>query len=197
MRNRLIAVALVALALGAVLYAQEAERFNGRPILVERGYAELGAGVRFTMEGTTADAFEFTFRMDPTADTNYIWPATVGSAGTQLQTDGVAGATQLSWASAASTRDAKVLDGVLPPEDALTAVLAAPVHRFHYKPGAGTLDTQTQYAGIVADEAPWAMHHDGQILNPINTAGYAFAAIQAQQAQIDALKAEIAALRGR
>lgn len=195
MKRILISVCGVLLALGAIVYAQEAERFNGRPVIIERGYASLGAGVYFEMEGTTADAFEFQMRIDPTADVLWVLPAAGGTAGQQLQTGGGNTAT-LSWASAASTRDAKDLNGYLDPVDALHAVTSAKVHTFHYKPGMGTLDTETQYAGIVADEAPWAMHFGGQILNPVNALGYTTAAIQAQQAQIDALKAEIAALKG-
>ena len=183
---------------GAIAFAQElAILGNGGATVTARGYHRLGTSVYFEMEGSTADAFEFQMRADPTADTNYIWPATVGSSGQQLQTDGVAGATQLSWASAASSRDFKTLEGRLDPRDALAAVTRTPIYRFHYKPDAAmsTGDFATQYVGFVGEEAPQFMHHSGRILNPISTAGYAFAAIQAQQAQIDALRAEIAALR--
>ena len=79
--------------------------------------------------------------------------------------------------------------------------MGTPIHMFHYKansPSAVTTgDFTTQYAGPIAEEAPWAMHHNGTILNPVNTVGYTMAAIQAQQAQIEALKAEIAALKAR
>ena len=185
--------AMVLLLVGAaVVFAQEQQRLGN--ILITRSFT-LGAGVPFRMEGTTADAFEFTIWVDPTADTDWVLPATNGAAGTQLQTDGIAGTSNLSWASAGSSRDIKDLNGFLDPQDALKAVLSAPVHTFHYKPHMGTLDSQTQYAGIIADEAPWAMHFNGTILNPVNGLGYTTAAIQAQQAQIDALKAEIAALK--
>ena len=184
--------ALVLLLLGAsVVYAQEQQRLAN--ILITRVF-ELGAGVPFRMEGTTANAFEFEIRVDTTEDVLWVLPTAGGAAGTQLQTGGGATAT-LSWASAASTREAKDLDGYLNPQEALRALLASPIHQFHYKPGKGTLDSDTQYAGILADEAPWAMHFGGTILNPVNTAGYTIAAIQAQQAQIELLKAEIAALK--
>ena len=191
--------ALVLLAMGAtVLYAQEQQRLAN--ILIT-DVLILGASVPFQMEGTTADAFEFTIRVDPTADTEWVLPATNGAAGTQLQTDGIAGASNLSWASAGSKTAYKTLDGRLDPNEALATVLKTPIHRYHYNAdapkGVNTGDFVTQYAGPLAEEAPWAMHHNGAILNPVNTIGYPIAAIQAQQAQIDALKAEIAALKAR
>lgn len=172
--------------------AQEPALFP-QPVIVDRGYLRLGTAVEFEMEGTTADAFEFVIRVDPTVDVTWNLPATGGSAGTQLQTAGGDNAT-LSWGAAGSSRDYKVLTGLLSPQDALDAILASPVHRFRYRSDAAisTGDTGTEYAGIVADEAPWAMHFGGTILNPINTAGYTFAAIQALQAEIDALKVQLA-----
>lgn len=187
----LSAVLLGLLGIADVGYAQEQQRLGN--ILVTDVF-ELGAGVVFTMEGTTANAFEFRMRIDPTADVNWTLPASAGAAGTQLQTSGIAGEEILSWASAGSTRDIKILAGLLAPPDALAAILATPIHRFHYKSGVGTQDAATEYAGPVADEAPWAMHHNGTILNPINTVGYTVAAIQAQQAQIEAQRAQIEAL---
>lgn len=190
MLRRILGALILLLVSTTGVFAQEAEHFNGRPIAVDRGFARLGAGVYLEMEGTTNDAFEFQIRIDPTADVNWALPATQGSAGTQLQNNGDGG---LSWGSAASTRDVKLLTGLLAPADALQAILSAPIHRFTYKPGAGTQDSTTEYAGIIADEAPWAMHFNGTVLNPVNTSGYAFAAIQAMQAEIDTLKAELAA----
>ena len=192
-RLRLGLVLCALLGLVAPVAAQEPERLGGRPLQVE-GYVYLGAGAYFQMEGTTANGFELTIRADPTEDTNYIFPATMGSAGQQFQTDGGG---QLSWASAASGRDNKVLEGLIAPDEALRTLLGTPIYRFHYRPDAAmsTQDFSTLYVGPVAEEAQWAMHHQGRILNEINTAGYAIASIQAQQAQIEALKAEIAALR--
>lgn len=175
-------------------YAQERQVID-RGLVVNRDVLRLGTLVELEMEGSTNDAFEFTMRVDPTADVGWDLPATNGSAGQQLQTNGQTPYSVLSWASAASSRDEKLLAGLLAPQDALHAVLSAPVYRFRYKEGRGTLDSTTEYAGIVADEAPWAMHFNNTILNPVNTAGYAFASIQALQAEIDALKAEIAKRR--
>lgn len=111
----------------------------------------------------------------------------VGTSGEQLTSGGAAAET--NWAAAASLREYKELEGLADQREALEAVLNAPVYNFHYRKGArGTKDYDTQYVGVVADEAPWAMHYHGRILNPINTFGYAVLAIQALQAQIDELK---------
>ena len=189
---RRVLIALILLLIGTTgAYAQEREIID-RGLVVNRDVLRLGTLVELEMEGSTNDAFEFTVRVDPTEDTGWDLPGTNGTAGQQLQTTGGRPVSALSWASASSTRDVKILAGLLEPQDALAAVLAAPVHRFRYKPGAGTQDSTTEYAGIVADEAPWAMHFNGTILNPVNTTGYAFGAIQALQAEIEALKKQLA-----
>lgn len=193
---RRIVIALILLvAVASTVSAQERQIID-RGLVVNRDILHLGAGVDLEMEGTTNDAFEFRIIIDPTADVVWQLPAAGGTPGQQLQTSG-GNASTLSWASAGSTRDMKVLAGLLDPQDALAAVLAAPIHRFTYKPGQGTQDTTTEYAGILADEAPWAMHFNGTILNPVNTAGYAFASIQALEAEIAALKAQLATLETR
>src|SRR3990167_3289344 len=148
-RVRVLSAALLLLVGSAVLYAQEL-RILENILVLDR--FQLGAGVALEMEGTTNDAFEMTFRHDMTADGHYIFPATVGSAGTQLQTDGVATATQLSWASAGSLAAYKTLEGVMDPQAALRAVVETPVYQFHYKPEAGehtTHDYATQYVGVI------------------------------------------------
>ena len=189
--------ALILLLIGAaVVYAQEQQRLANILIM---NRLELAASVPYVMEGTTADGFEFTILIDPTEDVTWILPAAAGSSGQQLQTDGKAMIQTLSWASAASSKENKILEGRITPREALNLVLQTPVYRFHYKPGAkqSTQDFDTQYIGPIAEEAPWAMHQQGQILNPINALGVPMAAIQAQQAQIAALTAELAALKGR
>lgn len=112
----------------------------------------------------------------------------VGASGEQL-TSGGAGA-EVSWTAAASRREYKDVLGVLDPSEALDAVLSTTAYRFKYKKdtGHGTGDHETLYAGVMADEAPWAMHYGGEILNPINTFGYTLAAIKALKAEIDDLK---------
>jgi hypothetical protein len=67
-------------------------------------------------------------------------------------------------------------------------MLDTKVYPFRYKEGFGTGDTETEYWGIMADEAPWAMHYDGGIVNPVNTLGHTVLAIQALQQEIDELR---------
>lgn len=128
-------------------------------------------------------------------------PPDDGDAGEQLQTDGSG---VMTWEGAGSRREFKDVHDAIRPADALRAILDATVYRFHYKrPGATTEritttgDYATEYVGVMADDAPWAMHHAGRILNPVNTAGYTFAAIQALHAEIVDLKAEVARLKAR
>ena len=191
MTNRRLLFALILLLGSAIRTSAQEPRLFPQPVIVDRGYLRLGAGVPFEMEGTTNDAFEFRMYVDPTADVSWHLPATGGTIGTQLTTLGGSNNATLTWAAAGSTRDSKLMAGLLEPQDALQAILSAPIHRFRYKPGEGTQDSATEYAGIVADEAPWAMHYNGSVLNPVNTAGYAFAAIQALEAEIATLKAQL------
>ena len=137
-------------------------------------------------------------------------PAAVGAAGNQL-TD-AAGNGIASWAAPGSLRSMKNIIGTALPAEALTRIINTKVYRFHYKPGMGTGDSDTEYVGVMADEAPWAMHYKGTIVNPVNTLGYMILGIQAlsekistltqksqkqqeiikdQQFQIDALKARL------
>jgi len=111
-------------------------------------------------------------------------PTTVGTNLQQLQTDGT-GVT--SWAAAGSLRSMKNIIGTVLPADGLNKILATNVYRFHYKPGMGTGDSDTEYVGVMADEAPWAMHANGTIVNPVNTLGYMVLGIQALNDKILAL----------
>ena len=101
-----------------------------------------------------------------------------GTTGDQLSatTGGVC-----SWTAASSLREYKDIFGVGIPQDALDKILGTQVYRFHYRENArsSTRDFNTEYMGVMADEAPWAMHYGGGILNPINIAGYSILAFQA------------------
>uniref|UniRef100_A0A6M3LCA9 Uncharacterized protein n=1 Tax=viral metagenome TaxID=1070528 RepID=A0A6M3LCA9_9ZZZZ len=59
-------------------------------------------------------------------------------------------------------------------------------------PGRGTQDTETEYVGIMGDEAPWAMHYKGGIVNPVNSLGYTTLAIQALEERVRELEAQLA-----
>jgi len=118
-------------------------------------------------------------------EVTYTWPPDNGDSGEQLQTNG-SGA--LTWEAAGSLREFKDLDGYLNSEDALSTILDTPIHKFNYKEDARTStgDYSTDYFGVMADEAPWAMHHNGRIFNPINTFGYTVGAIQELSKRLDA-----------
>jgi len=126
-------------------------------------------------------------------------PADNGDAGEQLQTNG-SGVT--TWEAAGSLSAFKDIRGELAPSEALDAVLDARVVKFNYKRQAEdgvrlstTGDHETEYAGVLGDEAPWAMHHSGRIFNPVNAFGYTVGAFKAMQEKIDALETEIAAIK--
>lgn len=126
---------------------------------------------------------------------DYAFPAADGSTGTQLQTNGSG---VLSWAAAGSLQEFKELAGKMDPREALSRLLDANVYRFHYKPDAAltTGDFDTEYVGIVGEEAPWAMHHEGRVFNPVSAFGHAVAAIQALTAQVKELEGKLAAQGG-
>ena len=104
-------------------------------------------------------------------------PPDDGDAGEQLQTNG-AGVT--TWEAAASYREAKDLIAHMNPSEALARILRAPVYKFRYKDGHRGVggDYRTEFTGVVADEAPWAMMHAGRVFSPISAFGHAAAAIQ-------------------
>ena len=124
-------------------------------------------------------------------------PAAVGSAGQQL-TD-AAGDGVCTWA-AASLGAWKNDLGILDPDEALKAVISAPTHKFTYNKDAmpeGQSDGNGfEFAGIFAEEAPWAMYGErdglrsGIAFSPINSFGYARAAIEALHNRLEKLEAK-------
>ena len=116
-------------------------------------------------------------------------PTAVGAAGQQL-TD-AAGNGITSWTAAGSKREYKNILGTVEPEEALSTILDTPVYRFKYKAGFGTGDYSTEYVGVMADEAPWAVHFNGTIINPVNTLGYAVLGIQALDEKVNLLDFKI------
>ncbi|KKR59146.1 MAG: Hemagluttinin family protein [Candidatus Nomurabacteria bacterium GW2011_GWF2_40_31] len=156
---------------------------------------EIGGGTTATemrfMEpsasGTNYSAFK---AIAQAASITYSLPPAVGGAGTQL-TD-VAGDGVLTWAAAGSLRSMKNIVGTITdPNEALTQILSTPIYQFHYKPKMGTGDSATMYVGVMADEAPWAMHYGGNIINPVNTLGYMVLGLQATNKKIDELDLKI------
>ena len=47
----------------------------------------------------------------------------------------------------------------------------------------------------MADDAPWAMHYKGTIVNPVNSLGYTVLSVQALNNKIEKLEQELEALR--
>jgi len=121
----------------------------------------------------------------------------VGADGEQLTSGGAAAVTD--WASAASQREMKhVYDERQDADEVLAQMVNTRVYDFKYRsneeaePGEhimSTGDVETIYTGIMADEAPWAMHHHGKILNPITTFGHTVLAMKALDARMEALEA--------
>ena len=73
--------------------------------------------------------------------------------------------------------------------------LQAPVYDWRYKTPdesdvrlTTTGDFTNQYVGVLAEDAPWAMHHGKRIFDPASAFGHAVLAIQALHAEIAALK---------
>ena len=145
------------------------------------------------MNGNTSGTISIT---SAAAAGTWTWtlPPDDGDAGEQLQTagDGVT-----TWEAAVCLRESKNITGSLAPADALASILSASVSTFRYKRDgrATTGDFETEYAGIMADEAPWAMHHKGRIFNPVSAFGYTVAAIQELEMQIAALKLKLSELK--
>lgn len=146
-------------------------------------------------EGATADGSEATINfVDPAADGTLNFTLAGQVAGEQLQTDGSG---VLTWEAAGSSRAMKTLVGQMTPAEGLAAILATPVYQFYYRPDGPvtTGDFRTRYVGVLAEEAPWAMHHNGQILNPVNTFGYTVLAVQALEEELAAVKRTLAEQR--
>jgi len=117
----------------------------------------------------------------------------VGAAGEQLTSGGAAA--QCTWTAAASRREWKNDLGIINPRDALDVILGTvAVHRFTYKLGYGTGDYETEYVGVFADEAPWAMHFGETIINPVNTLGYMILGFQAQETRFSTVEDRLSAV---
>lgn len=125
----------------------------------------------------------------------------VGADGEQLTSGGAAA--ECDWAAAGSLRMFKnLLRQREDEQDVLQMLVSTPVYDFRYKSKveareegieriSSTGDTETTYTGIVADEAPWAMHYGGRILNPINTFGYLLLGIKALVERVETLEAQL------
>jgi hypothetical protein len=111
----------------------------------------------------------------------------MGSDGEQLTSGGDDAA--CDWTAAASLREYKIIGNEADSGQALQAMLDATPYHFRYKEKKGTGDSITEYVGLMADDAPWAMHYHGRIVNPVNTLGYTVLAVQALNDKIERLEA--------
>ena len=156
---------------------------------IRLGVAGTGTG-SVVMSGVTSGVVTVTVAAAAGTWTMQL-PAAVGAAGQQLTDAGGDGIT--SWAAAGSLREYKNIHGPADPQDALDRLLNTQAYHFNFKEGFGTRDYQTEYVGVLADEAPWAMHYGGSIVNPINTLGYMVLGFQATNRRILQLERALAA----
>ena len=163
-------------------------RFDGTAQL---GLAGSTLGV-LTFNGNTSGTI--TVQSAAAAGT-WTWtlPPDDGDAGEQLQTDG-GGVT--TWETAASYREAKDIIGILDPDTALDRILGTRPYLFRYKDGWRGVgrDYKTLFAGVVADEAPWVMQHNGRTFSQISAFGYTVASLQALDKRIETHEQRIVAL---
>jgi len=112
-----------------------------------------------------------------------------GDDGQQLTSGGDDAA--CDWTAASSLREHKHIGKEADPNEALQAILGSTPYHFQYKQSMGTGDSATEYVGVMADDAPWAMHYKGTIVNPVNALGYTVLGFQAMAAQIKALETKV------
>jgi len=110
-----------------------------------------------------------------------------GDDGQQLTSGGDDAA--CDWTAASSLREHKDIGSEADSGEALQAMLDSKAYHFRYKTKKGTGDSKTEYVGLMADDAPWAMHYKGTIVNPVNTLGYTVLAVQALNEKIERLEA--------
>lgn len=119
----------------------------------------------------------------------------VGADGEQLTSGGAAA--ECDWAAAASLKRFKnLLSKRTDAAEVLELLTETPVWDFQYKRKGengehvmSTGDFKTVYTGIMSEDAPWAMHFGGKILNPITTFGYTVLAFKGLVNRVKALEA--------
>jgi len=164
--------------------------FSGSTLSV--GLAATSTGI-FNLSGATSGVVSVT--VAATAGTwTMTLPAAVGGSGEQL-TD-AAGNGITSWSAASSLREHKDIFGKYESvREAFDTIVHTNVYKFKYRDGLGTGDSDTKYVGIMADEASWAMHFGGKIVNPVNTLGYMVLGFRSVDERIEQLEHEILILK--
>lgn len=171
---------------------------DGGETLVERmRIAE--AGVTLGLAGTTLGKLLFsgntagtvTVQSAATAgDWTMTLPADDGDAGEQLQTNG-SGVT--TWEAAGSMRAVKHVIAEVSDrcEEVLERLLGVGVYEFRYqeKGRPTTGDYSTVYTGVMADELPEVMHHNGRIFSPVSAFGEMLLALKGLARRVERMEA--------
>lgn len=168
---------------------------DAAPSVLTTGLSISAAQVVTLAAGVTTGNHTFSLTITAGADG-------VGSNGEQLTSGGAAAET--SWTAAACLREYKHVEQERHDAQAvLDEIIRTPVYNFHYRKSSpdrrvtSTGDHETTYTGIMADEAPWATHHNGRILNPINALGYTVLGFKALADENVLLRSRLAAIEAK
>lgn len=134
---------------------------------------------------------------------NYLWVSAAGDVRIDAGTKPSSGSGDVIgtvMGTQTSTRDTKLVEGAtrVRPQDALGAIVSAPVYDFSYKSGAYS---NTHFTGLMIDDSPWIgmdpspAHPSGRSFNPETSFGYAVLAIKALETEIATLRAELAQMK--
>lgn len=114
--------------------------------------------------------------------------------GTTLPTNATDGGGTVVGTQTSTRASKNILGGFTDNAGALRTLLRTPVYRFTYKSGAFN---GTEFVGITTDDSPTFGMDLGRSFNPVTAFGYTVAAFKAQAAELDALRARVAALERR
>ena len=191
-------VTTITVAASLYIAAAPDEGTTNAAIYVKSGAVRLGEASSYTglleLVGTTSGVVGVTVVAAAGTWTMTLPTGVAGGAGYQLTDAAPNGVT--SWAAAASLREHK--ENIVQynnPSEALDLILNTKVYEFNYKEGRGTQDTLTRYVGLMADEAPWGMHYEGGVVNPVNTLGYMVLGMQALDTKIESVNQKIERLQ--
>lgn len=146
---------------------------------------------KLTLSGNTAGVITIN-----TAATAGDWTLTLppddGDSGEQLQTNG-SGVT--TWEGAGSLREVKnvIAEVSHKAQDTLDRLLGTGVYEFTYKEAGRptTGDYSTVYTGVMAEELPEVMHHNGRIFSPVSAFGELLLAIKGLAAKVSNLESRL------
>ncbi len=180
---------LAALFNGTEVFDFDADDLAIAKATVITGGLQIASGT-LNIDGIADFALDVKFNSTITAGADGV-----GADGEQLTSGGAAA--ECDWAAASSLTKFKNLLRKRSDEDGVLAEMVnTPVYDFRYKTKAeagervmSTGDHDTIYTGIVAEDAPWAMHYGGKILNPISAFGRTILALRALDKRLKAVEA--------